>query len=93
MQAASWVLFILGIILIILGAGLLLWGAIETEMLQPKAAPGAPVTQSWLEAIAQLFDAMGRYFGPNGAVRAGAFLMMFGLAMGILSFFVPRGRA
>jgi hypothetical protein len=88
MQPQQWILFGLGILLIIFGTGLVLWANV-----QKKARAGViQDTASLIHQIANLFGAMGNFFGPDAAVRAGAFLMIFGGALVVGAFVIPISR-
>jgi uncharacterized membrane protein HdeD (DUF308 family) len=89
MQPQQWVMFILGIILVVLGCGLIIWGYVQ-KTVRPKAIP--EVT-SLVEQIAKLFDALGNFFGPDPAMRAGGFLVIVGVALMVGAFYIPTSRA
>jgi uncharacterized membrane protein len=82
---AQWILFALGIILIIIGAGLLVWNSV-----QKRATAGlADGTSDTLKAIAQLFDSVGKLVG-QGAAGIGAFLILVGIALIFVPFWLPH---
>jgi hypothetical protein len=85
MQPQQWVMFILGIILILLGCGLIIWGYVQ-KTVRPKVTQEAP---SLIEQIAKLFDALGNFFGPDPAMRAGGFLVLVGVGLMIGAFYLP----
>lgn len=83
MQVAQWLLLIVGVVLILWGAGLLTWASVQRRAhagLMKEAATLA-------EKIAKLFDAMGRYFGPDPATKAGGFLVVVGVLLVALGLF------
>jgi hypothetical protein len=78
------VMFFLGIVLIIVGAGLLLW-----VNLQRRAHAGAMKDGAALaNAFANLFKQMGELLGPDPAAKAGGFLVLVGVLLAAGSFMV-----
>jgi hypothetical protein len=89
MLVQQWIMFGSGILLILLGAGLLTWGVVQN-----KARAGAiKDVATILEKIANLFDAIGRFFGPEPATRAGGFLIVVGAALIVGAFVIPSSRS
>ena len=84
---AQWILLGLGIVFIIVGAGIMIWGLVQKRTVAGADADGgiAPA----LKAIADLFDAFGRYFGPNASVRVGWIFIAVGLVLIFGPFFIP----
>jgi hypothetical protein len=74
MRLEQGVMFILGIVLIVVGAGLLVW-----VNLQRRAHAGAMKDGTeLLNAFANMFKALGELMGPDPAAKAGGFLIVAG---------------
>jgi hypothetical protein len=74
MHLEQLVMFFLGIVLIIVGAGLLLW-----VNLQRRAHAGAMKDGAELfNAFANMFRALGELLGADPAAKAGGFLVVAG---------------
>lgn len=89
MQPQQWVMFIVGILLVLVGCGLIIWGYV-----QKKARAGViqDITKLLVE-ISKLFNALGNFFGPDPAMRAGGFLVIVGVALMVGTFYIPISRA
>lgn len=82
---AQWILFAIGIILIIIGAGLLVWNSVQKR----STAGALDTTADTLKSIAQLFDSVGKLVG-QGAAGVGAFLILVGFALILVPYFIPH---
>jgi hypothetical protein len=74
MRLEQWVMFFLGIVLIIVGAGLLVWVNLQRRAHAGTMKDGAEL----LNAFANLFKALGELIGPDPAAKAGGFLIVVG---------------
>jgi uncharacterized membrane protein len=84
MQVAQWILLIVGVVLILWGAGLMTWASVQRSAHAGVIADAATLA----EKVAKLFDAMGRYFGPDPAMKTGGFLVVVGVVLVALALFV-----
>jgi uncharacterized membrane protein len=84
MQVAQWILLIVGVVLILWGAGLMTWASVQRGAHAGVIADTATLA----EKVAKLFDAMGKYFGPDPAMKAGGFLVVVGVVLVALGLFV-----
>jgi hypothetical protein len=83
----QWILFGLGVISLILGIGLMAYGA-----LQKRATAGEGQEDRYaqiLKALATLVKALGDYFGANLASKIGFMLAVFGFILIFGPFYVP----
>lgn len=78
------VMFFLGIVLIIVGAGLLVWVNLQRRAHAGLVKEGAEL----LNAFANMFKALGELMGPDPAAKAGGFLIVVGGLLVIGSFLV-----
>ncbi len=77
MRPQQWILLGLGVVLVVVGSGLLTWASV-----QRKAHAGVVKdSASLVRAFASLFNSLGKFLGPDPAARAGAFLVVVGLAL------------
>ena len=83
MRVEQWILLILGLVLILWGAGLLTWASVQRSAHAGLVKNAATLA----EKVAKLFDAMGKYFGPDPAMRAGGFLVVVGAGLVALGLF------
>jgi hypothetical protein len=93
MQPQQWVLVIIGGLLILWGAGLMTYAVVHRKPM----ASAAEEKETWgaqiLHAFADLFKALGDYFGPDIAMKAGGIIFLAGLAMVFGAFLIPGGRS
>ncbi len=83
MSLRAGVMFFLGIALIIVGSGLLLWVNV-----QRRAHAGAIKDAAALaDSFANLFRELGKLLGPKPAARAGGFMVLVGGLLVLGSFF------
>jgi hypothetical protein len=83
------VLFIVDVVLVLVGTGLMIYGAVQKASFAGGAASDVPAI---LKAIADLFDAIGRFIGPSRASKVGFIAIVVGLLLIFLPFFVPAMR-
>jgi hypothetical protein len=77
-------MFVLGIVLIVVGAGLLTWVSA-----QRRAHAGlVKDTTGLVDAFANLFKALGEFLGPDPAAKAGGFLIVVGVLLVVGAFLV-----
>ena len=84
---AVWILFALGVVFLIDGAGLMIYGAV-----QKRAAAGVSLDvgiDKILREISRLFDTLARFVGPNRATRVGLLLIIVGLILIFLPVYLP----
>lgn len=80
-------LFVLGCISLVIGICLIAWGAVQKRIrasARPQAISGV------LRALAQVVDAFAKYF-PDTAARYGWILVVVGLVLIFLPFYLPLG--
>jgi hypothetical protein len=78
------VMFFLGIVLIIVGAGLLVWVNVQRRAHAGAIKEGAEL----FNAIANMFKWLGELLGPDPAAKAGGFLVLVGALLVAGSFLV-----
>jgi hypothetical protein len=79
-----WILFILGVVALIMGLGLIAYGVVQK---QTNAGTAKDIAQ-----VISAFAELGRVFGktfPQQATRVGFILILLGLALIFLPFYVP----
>jgi hypothetical protein len=85
---AVWILFGLGVVFLIAGAGLMIYGAVQKGAHADGAvAPGG--LDKILQQISALVESFGKYFGPDLAPRVGFALVVVGLILIFAPFYVP----
>ena len=89
MEAQQWVMFIVGVILVFVGCGLIIWGYTQKRT---KAGAIQDVTKL-INAIAKLFNTLGNFFGPDPAMRVGGFLVIVGIGLMVGAFYLPNSQS
>ena len=77
MRPEQWVVLVLGVVLILLGAGLLTWVSVQRRAHAGAVKEGADL----VNAFAGLFKALGELLGPDPAAKAGGFLIVAGFLL------------
>jgi tellurite resistance protein TehA-like permease len=89
---AVWILFGLGIVFLIVGAGLMIYGAVQKRAHFDGVAPSSDVDKV-LDAISKLFDTLGRFIGPSRVARVGLILIVVGLILIFVPLYAPTHAA
>jgi hypothetical protein len=84
MRPEQWILFLLGVVLILVGSGLLTWVSVQ------KRGHAGLVKNSvdLLNAVANLFKSLGELLGPDPAAKAGGFLVVIGCGLIVGAFVI-----
>lgn len=77
MRPEQWVLFVLGVVLILVGAGLLAWVSVQRRAHAGLVKDAAGLVDSF----ANLFGKLGELLGPDPAAKAGGFLIVVGVLL------------
>jgi hypothetical protein len=85
---AGWIVFGLGIVFILTGGGLMIYGAV-----QKRAGAGATEDTGLWASIARLFDPLAKAIGSSIAASVGVVLVVIGLVLVFLPFYLPAVHA
>jgi len=83
----QWILFGLGVISLILGMGLMAYGALQKRVIAGEGQEDRYA--QILKALASLVKALGDYFGASLASKVGFMLAIIGFALIFGPFYVP----
>ncbi len=85
---AGWIVFGLGVVFIVIGGGLMIYGAV-----QKRAGAGATEDTSPWVALARAFEPLAKAIGTSLAASVGVVLVVIGLVLVFLPFYLPAVHA
>ncbi len=88
-EAEQVILFVLGCIILVVGICLIAWSAVQSRI---RAGGKVEAWSGLLRNLARVVDAIARYF-PDRAARYGWTLVMVGLVLIFVPFYLPPAGA
>jgi hypothetical protein len=85
-------LFGLGIVFLLVGAGLMIYGVVQKKAHADGVAPSSDF-EKILDAISKLFETLGRFIGPSRVARVGLVLIVVGLILIFMPLYAPTHAA